>query len=72
MENSFGGRFENISNGIQAEQIHSTMETKIVTEDTFIEEVETFLTYKIATVIATYWFHILVPIGLIGNTFLFL
>ena len=72
MENSFGGRYENISNRIQAEQINSTMDIEIATEDTFMEEVETFLTYKVATVIATYWFPILVPIGLVGNTLSFL
>ena len=44
----------------------------MMTEDTFMEEVETFLTYKVATFIATYWFPILVPIGLIGNTLSFL
>ena len=72
MESSFSRRLENISNRIQAEQTYSTVDTEIVTEDTFMEEVETFLTYKIATVIATYWFPILVPIGLIGNTLSFL
>ena len=39
---------------------------------TFIAEVETFLTYKIAYYINQYWFPILVPIGLIGNTLSFL
>ena len=38
----------------------------------FIAEVETFLTYKIASYINQYWFPILVPIGLVGNTLSFL
>ena len=44
------------------------------TEDlsTFVEEVESFINYKIASFINEYWFPILVPIGLIGNTMSFL
>ena len=44
------------------------------TEDlsTFVEEVVTFMTYKVASYINDYWFPILVPIGLIGNTLSFL
>ena len=38
----------------------------------FMAEVETFLTYKIASYINQYWFPILVPIGLVGNTLSFL
>ena len=72
MENSLGTKFHNISSGIQVILDNSTMEAKILTEDTFMEEVEAFLTYKVATFIATYWFPILVPIGLIGNTLSFL
>ena len=43
------------------------------TEDlpTFMEEVESFMNYKIASCINDYWFPILVPIGLIGNTLSF-
>ena len=37
----------------------------------FMEEVETHLTYKIASYINYYWFPVLVPIGLIGNTLSF-
>ena len=37
-------------------------------KDIFMEEVEMVMTYKIATYITKYWFPILVPIGLIGNT----
>ena len=38
---------------------------------TFMEEVETCMTFKIASYINQYWFPILVPIGLIGNTLSF-
>ena len=37
-----------------------------------MEEVETYMTYKVASYINDYWFPILVPIGLIGNTLSFL
>ena len=46
--------------------------TEMTTKDTFMEEVKTFTSFKIATIIDTYWFPILVPIGLIGNTLSFL
>ena len=39
---------------------------------TFMEEVKTFMTYNIAIFIMKYWFPILVPIGLVGNTLSFL
>ena len=42
------------------------------TKDTFMEKVETLTTYKIATLMNTYWFPILIPIGLIGNTLSFM
>ena len=44
------------------------------TEDlsTFMEEVETYMTYKVASYINDYWFPILIPIGLVGNTLSFL
>ena len=38
----------------------------------FIDEVETYMTYKIASYINIYWFPILVAIGLVGNTLSFL
>ena len=38
----------------------------------FKKEVETFMTYKVASFIDQYWFPILVPIGLVGNTLSFL
>ena len=39
---------------------------------TFMEQVETYMTYKIASLIDKYWFPILIPIGLVGNTLSFL
>ena len=42
-----------------------------VTEDTFMEEVKTNITFRIANLINTYWYPILVPIGLVGNTLSF-
>ena len=38
----------------------------------FMDEVETYMTYKIASYINIYWFPILIPIGLVGNTLSFL
>ena len=41
-------------------------------QSTFMEEVCTYTTFKIANFINTYWFPVLVPIGLIGNTLSFM
>ena len=38
----------------------------------FMEEVQTFMTFKIASYINQDWFPILVPVGFIGNTLSFL
>ena len=46
--------------------------TEMTTKDTFMEEVRTYTTFQIASIIDTYWFPILVPIGLVGNTLSFL
>ena len=45
-----------------------------LTEDLpkFMEEVQTQITFKIASYINDYWFPILIPIGLVGNTLSFL
>ena len=50
----------------------TTEETESVMVDTFMDEVEAFMTFKIANFIGTYWMPILVPIGLVGNTLSFL
>ena len=46
-------------------------ETK-TTKDTFMEEVEAYTIFKIANFINIYWFRVLIPIGLVGNTLSFL
>ena len=46
--------------------------TGINTQDTFLEEAGTYMTYKLAKYIATYWFPILIPLGLIDNSLSFL
>ena len=45
---------------------------EVITKDAFMEEVEIYTTYKIATFINNYWFPFLVPIGLVGNILSFL
>ena len=51
---------------------NTTNEFETATVDTFMEEVKTYLKFKIASYLANYWAPILVPIGLIGNTLSFL
>ena len=43
-----------------------------MTKDTFMEEVKTYTVFKIANFINIYWFPVLVPVGLIGNTLSFI
>ena len=43
-----------------------------ITKDTFIEDAQSYLTFKIAGFLGKYWFIILVPIGFVGNTLSFL
>ena len=45
-----------------------------ITEDltTFMEEVEEYMAFKVALQINYYWYPILAPIGLVGNTLSFL
>ena len=42
------------------------------TKDTFMEEVESFIIFKIGIFISDYWFPVFIPIGLAGNTLSFL
>ena len=49
---------------------NSTTET--TTQDTFLQETEQYLTYKVAKYIQKYWFPVLIPLGLVGNTLSFL
>ena len=43
-----------------------------MTKDMFMEEVEAYTISKIADFINTYWYPVLIPIGLVGNTLSFL
>ena len=65
---------DNYSYDVQNDSIGNSSLEGSETEDlsTFMGQVETFLTYKTAKNINKYWFPILVPIGLIGNTLSFL
>ena len=49
---------------------NSTVETD--SQDTFLQEAETYMTYKVARYIDNYWFPVLIPFGLFGNTLSFL
>ena len=44
----------------------------LTTIDAFMEQVERLLTFKIATFINTYWFPVLIPTGIVGNTLSFI
>ena len=44
----------------------------MTTEDTFMEQVEAYTIYKIADFINIYWYPVLIPIGVVGNTLSFL
>ena len=43
-----------------------------MTKDTFMEEVESYTIFKVANFISIYWFPVLIPIGLAGNTLSFI
>ena len=45
---------------------------KVTTIDTFMKQVENYTTYKIGNFINTYWFPVLIPLGIVGNTFSFI
>ena len=49
---------------------NSTQETD--TQDTFLQEAQTYMTYKMLIYIDRYWFPVLIPFGLVGNTLSFL
>ena len=40
--------------------------------NSLLQEAETYTTYKVAKYIAKYWFPVLIPLGLVGNTLSFL
>ena len=53
--------------------VHSLGEnTEMTTKDTFMEQVESYITFRIASFIDTYWFPVLIPLGLLGNILSFL
>ena len=49
---------------------NSTLETD--TQDTILQETQSYMTFKVAGYIAYYWFPVLIPLGLVGNTLSFL
>ena len=51
---------------------NSTVEAETPIKDAFMKKVWTFLTFRIASFIATYCLPILIPIGIVGNTLSFL
>ena len=51
---------------------NNTEDILLVNQNTFMEEVQTYTTFQIANYIGKFWFPIMVPIGLIGNTLSFL
>ena len=52
--------------------VDTTTAGEIGRQNTFMEEVQTHMTHKIAKYINTFWFPILVPIGFVGNVLSFL
>ena len=53
-------------------ELNSSQISYTVTRNVFMEQVGTYTKYKIASYFSKYWFPILVPVGLIGNTLSFL
>ena len=45
---------------------------RTVIQDTFLLEAQSYLTYKIVVYADRYWFPVLIPLGLVGNTLSFL
>ena len=45
---------------------------EMTSRDTFMEEARSFTLFKIANFINTYWFPVLIPIGLTGNSLSFI
>ena len=42
------------------------------TKNTFMEQVETYTIFKVGTFINIYWYPVLIPVGLVGNTLSFI
>ena len=47
-------------------------ESEATTQDIFMEEAKSYSIFKIANVIKIYWFPVLIPVGLVGNTLSFI
>ena len=52
--------------------VSTALEESETTINIFMEEVKTYTTFKIATFIATYWFPVLVPVGVMGDILSFI
>ena len=62
----------NISSSREEIFSNITGQTELTTANAFMEKVNKMIIFKIASVLAKYWFPVLVPTGLIGNTLSFL
>ena len=62
----------NISSSREKIFFNITGQTELTTANAFMEEVNNMIIFKIASVLAKYWFPVLVPIGFTGNTLSFL
>ena len=51
--------------------IHNSTEESAI-EDTLLQDARSYLTYKIVMLTDRYWFPILIPLGVVGNTLSFL
>ena len=63
-------RFNNNASSISL--VTTALEESEERINTFMEEVKTYKTFKIATFISNYWFPVLVPIGVVGNILSFI
>ena len=54
------------------QSVDTTTAAETIGQNTFMEEVQTYMAYKIAKYINTFWFPILVPIRFVGNILSFL
>ena len=72
MEVSLTSIIYNLSIGNSTISNSSIIDFETTPLNTFMEEVENYLTYKIASFLSLYWLPILIPTGLVGNTLSFL
>ena len=62
----------NINVTLVLKLVTTAWEKTKTTKDTFMEEVESFIIFKIGNFINIYYYPVLIPIGLVGNTLSFL